>query len=110
MDEEQELDEIKRRKMQELMQTQQMQENQEEEKKQLDAQKAMILRKILTSEARERLTRVKLARPQVGETVENQLIYLAQIGKIGKKIDDNELKMMLQKLTAKKHEMKIERR
>lgn len=54
-----------------------------------------ILRQILTNEARERLARIKLARPNFGILIENQLISLALSGRIKEKITDAQLKEIL---------------
>ncbi len=111
MDEE--LEDIKQKKLQELQQQAALQESmeeQEEQQKQLEEQKKAILRKILTTEARERLGRIKVARPQVAENIENQLIMLAQSGQLKNKINDEQLRMLLSKIIPKKREFKIKRR
>jgi programmed cell death protein 5 len=111
MDEE--LEDIKQKKLQELQQQAALKESmeeQEEQQKQLEEQKKGILRKILTTEARERLGRIKVARPQVAETIENQLIMLAQSGQLKNKINDEQLRMLLSKIVPKKREFKIKRR
>ena len=60
-----------------------------------------ILRNILTEEARERLERIKMARPQFGKFIEDQLILLAKTGRIVGQITDEQLKRMLLELTKK---------
>jgi len=106
-----ELEAIRKKKMLEL-QKQQIgsQEAIEEEKKEFDEQKKAILRKILTNEARERLGRVKIARPDQAENVENQLIMFAQSGQLKSKINDEQLRELLSKLIPKKRDIKIRRR
>lgn len=111
MDEE--LEKLRKKKLQELQQQATLQENleeQEEQKKQFDHQKKAILRSILTTEARERLGRIKIARPEIVESIENQLIMLAQSGQLKNKISDEELRMLLQKIMPKKRDIKIKRR
>ena len=111
MDEE--LEDLKKKKLQELQQQAALQESmeeQEEQQKQLEEQKKAILRKILTTEARERLGRIKVARPNVAESIENQLIMLAQSGQLKNKINDEQLRMLLSKIVPKKREFKIKRR
>ena len=111
MDEE--LEDLKKKKLQELQQQAALQESmeeQEDQQKQLEEQKKAILRKILTTEARERLGRIKVARPQVAESIENQLIMLAQSGQLKNKINDEQLRMLLSKIVPKKREFKIKRR
>ena len=73
------------------------------------AQRQMILRKILTPEARMRLSNIKMAKPDVVRSLEDQLIQLAGSGRIGV-VDDSMLKQLLRKITPTKREIKIERR
>ncbi len=112
MSEEEEIEEIKRRKLREIMRMQQeenIQRKVEEEQKQ-EIIKQNLLRQILEPEARERLARLKLARPDVAEAVTNQLIMLAQSGRINRQISDEELKDILRRLTSKRREIRIVRR
>ncbi len=108
-EEDKELEEIKRRKMMELM-SQQRGEEEELRREQEEMARQNILRQILEPEARERLANLKLARPDLAQVVENQLILLAQSGRIYKKISDAELKEILRRLTSQKREIKIVRR
>ncbi len=111
---EDELEEIRRRKLMEL-QAQRAREleelqRQQEMQRQLEAQKKAILRAILEPEAKERLARVKLAYPEVAEAVENQLVYLAQSGRLNTKITDEMMKEILRKAMPKKREPRIIRK
>ncbi|MEA1905768.1 MAG: DNA-binding protein [Euryarchaeota archaeon] len=107
-----ELDAIKQRRL-EQMQQQQMQQQQgaaaqqAAQQQQVEEAKQSILRNILTPEAKERLTTVKIARPQLVEQVEMQLISLAQSGQLRTKIDDAKLKALLQQLQSKKRDPTI---
>ncbi|RLF93273.1 DNA-binding protein, partial [Thermococci archaeon] len=75
-----------------------------------EIQKQLVLRQILTNEARNRLVRIKMARPEFAEQIELQLIQLAQSGKLEKKISDEDLKNILRSLQQKKPKYKIMRR
>jgi len=85
-------------------------DDQQDQQKELEDQKKMILRTILTDSARERLGRIKIARPEVVESIENQLIMLAQSGKLKNKINDEQLRMLLSRIIPKKKDITIRRR
>jgi len=108
--EEDELEAIRRRKLEELQRLQQQRLAEEEYASQIQAQRQAILRQILTPEARERLGRLELAYPDVALNVENQLIALAQSGKVQNVIDDATLRQILRRIVPRKREIKIERR
>jgi len=107
------LEKLRKKKLQELQQQISMQdtlEEQDQQKQELEKQKRQILRSILTTSARERLGRIKVARPEMAETIENQLIMLAQSGKLENKINDEQLRMLLSKVIPKKRDISIKRR
>ena len=104
---EDELEAIRQRKIAQL-QEQQAAQAQEEQEAAFEAQKQAVLRQILTEEARQRLTNVKLVRPQLAEAVEVRLIQLAQQGAIADKLTDDQLKEILRKIQGQKRESKID--
>ncbi len=108
--EDRELEEIRRRKMMELMQHASSREEEERRRLEEEAAKQNLLRQIMEPEARERLARLKLVRPDLAEAVENQLILLAQSGRLTRMITDEELKSILSSLTSQRREIRIERR
>ena len=97
---ERELEELKKKKLMELQKQLAQKEQEELIKKQQEMVKESILRKILTSEARQRLTNVKLVRPELAEQVENYLIALAQSGRITRPLTDEEIKEILAQLSG----------
>lgn len=109
---EMELEEIRRRKLLELQRQRELEElkRQQEIQKQIEMQKKAILRSILEPEARERLARLKLAHPEIAEAVENQLVALAQAGRIRQKITDEVLVSILRQISARRREPKIIRK
>lgn len=111
MDEE--LENLRKKRLRELQQQTALQESideQEAQRQEFEDQKKMILRAILDTTARERLARIKIARPEVAESIENQLIMLVQSGKLKNKISDEQLRMLLERIIPKKRDIKIKRR
>jgi len=104
-----EAEEIKRRMLQQMQQEIEEQQRQQAEQQIMEAQKKALLRHILTSEARGRLERIRMAKPEDAEYVENQLIQLYQMGRIREKLDDEKFKILLKHLMPKKRDIKIRR-
>lgn len=65
------------------------------------------LRVLLTSDARQRLTNVKIVKPEVAEAVENYIIKLASSGKLRRVLSDDELKEILASFQQPKKDFKI---
>lgn len=110
-----ELEELRRRRMAELQAQAQTQDPQQaaaaaQQQAQAEAAKENVLRAILEPEARERLVRVRMARPDIAAAVEQQLLVLYQQGRIRQRIDDPTLRELLARLTPKGREPTIERR
>lgn len=111
MGDDEELEELRRRKLQELSVQQEQASEARERQAALESQRQAILRGILSPEARERLGRLKTAYPQIAASVESQLIMLAQSGRLGnQRIDDETLRQILEKVVPQKREIKIQRR
>lgn len=109
-----ELEELRKKRQQELQQQIDSEESQKQQqdaqKQQYEEQKKAILRSIMTTDAKQRLSNIKLARPQVGEQIEQQLIMLAQSGRLQQKITDAQLRELLRKIMPKKRDINITRR
>jgi len=85
-------------------------EAREAQRQQAEAQKKAILRQHLTDGARKRLNTVKMSKPQVGEKVEQQIVALAQSGRIQDKIDEEKMKALLKEITPDSKSFDIRRR
>ena len=85
-----------------------------EEKQQQDevtaAQRQLVLRRILTPAARERLGRIKMARAEYAGAIEQQLLAISPRLAPKERIDDATLKNILKRIMPKKRDITIERR
>lgn len=110
MDDE-ELEEIRRRKMAQIQGQVQDAQHQQEMQEEVNAQKQAIMRKILSPEARQRLTNIAMVRPEFAAQLEMQLIQLAQSGQLARlgtlPLSDENFKSILTRLSGKKQDIKI---
>ena len=105
-----ELAEIRRRRMAQVQQQQSDQGEELERQRQVEAQVHMVLMQIMEPDARERLNTIKITKPDFAKGVEQQLVLLAQSGRLKSKITDQQLKELLLQLTPKKKEFRISRK
>lgn len=113
-----ELEALRKRRLQELQARMAQRDVEEAVQRQADqetaaeaeVQKEQLLRQILTMEARGRLARLKLARPEDARVLEAQLIQLAQSGRLTAQIDDEQLKVILARLFSGSRDIKIRRK
>ncbi len=103
-----ELDAIRRKKLL-AMQQKGAEDQKQSQAEQLEAQKQALLKQILSTEARQRLTNLRMIKPEFTEQLELQLIQLAQMGKIDVPLSDAQLKQILIQLQGKKREITIRR-
>jgi len=75
-----------------------------------ESERAEILRRVLTPEARERLGRIRLAKPEVAQAVEQQVFSLAASGRLQRAIDDTTLRALLERISPERREIHITRR
>lgn len=106
---EEELAQLRRRRFAELQRAAAEEERRAEAQEQLETQKQAILKRILTMEARQRLTNIKMVRPDFADQLELQLIQLAQSGKVKIPISDAQLKDALVRIQSQRKEIKIRR-
>ena len=76
---------------------------------QINSQKEIMLKQILSSEARLRLNNVRMVKPELANLVENYLIGLSTQGKAQGQITDEQLKQVLLSAQQPKREFKINR-
>ena len=106
---EEELEALRKRRMLELQQRMATEQQQAQAQQQLERQKQALLRRILTPEARRRLTNLNMVKPEFTQQLELQLIQLAQQGRINIPINDEQLKELLARLQAGRRDYKIRR-
>jgi programmed cell death protein 5 len=105
-----ELEELRRRKLSALQKQMATEQRDVQLEQQMEQQKQALLRSILTPEARQRLTNLKMVKPEFTDQLELQLIQLAQQGKIPIPLADEQLKKILIQLQSRKREPTIRRR
>jgi len=106
---EEELEALRKRRLLELQQRLLEEQQQVQAEKEFELQKQAAMRRILTPEARQRLTNLKMVRPEFASQLELQLIQIAQQGKMPLPIDDRQLKEILRKLQKSRKDIKIRR-
>ena len=74
-----------------------------------EAIKQKALAMLLDPEARQRLTNIKMVKPDLASAVENYLINAATTGRLNRALTDNELKQILLSIQQPKREFKINR-
>jgi programmed cell death protein 5 len=104
-----ELEELRKRKLSALQRQMTDEQKNMQTEQQLEMQKEALLRSILAPEARQRLTNLKMIKPEFIGQLELQLIQLAQQRKIPIPLSDAQLKQILVQLQGTKRETKIRR-
>ena len=103
------LDEIRRRRLLELRRQISEEQAKTQEYEKIESQRQGVLRQILTMEARQRLHRIKLVKPEFAAQLELQLIQIAQSGRVKLPVNDEQLRGLLSQLIPSKREMKFRR-
>ena len=81
----------------------------QEKDSQLKAQKEVMLKQVLSSDARLRLNNVRMVKPELADLVENYILNLSVQGKISGQISDEQLKQILSSAQQPKRDFKINR-
>lgn len=104
-----ELEALRRRRLAELQRSSAEDQRRSQAQQQVERQKQAIIRRILTPEARQRLTNIRMVKPEFADELEMQLIQLAQSGRLRGQVTDEQLKKTLVQLEGQKREIKIRR-
>jgi len=81
----------------------------QEKDSQLKAQNDMMLKQVLSSDARLRLNNVRMVKPELADLVENYILNLSVQGKISGQISDDQLKQILSSAQQPKRDFKFNR-
>nr|ABZ08634.1 putative double-stranded DNA-binding domain protein [uncultured marine crenarchaeote HF4000_APKG3J11]ABZ09459.1 putative double-stranded DNA-binding domain protein [uncultured marine crenarchaeote HF4000_APKG8D6] len=81
----------------------------QEKDSQLKAQKEMMLKQVLSADARLRLNNVRMVKPDLADLVENYILNLNVQGKISGQISDDQLKQILLSAQQPKRDFKFNR-
>ena len=81
----------------------------QEKDSQLKAQKEMMLKQVLSADARLRLNNVRMVKPDLADLVENYILNLSVQGKISGQISDDQLKQILLSAQQPKRDFKFNR-
>ena len=81
----------------------------QEKDSQLKAQKEIMLKQVLSGDARLRLNNVRMVKPDLAELVENYILNLSVQGKISGQISDDQLKQILLSAQQPKRDFKFNR-
>lgn len=116
-----ELDAIKQQRMAQMMaggggnvpsSAEEMQQ-QEEARRSAEDQRLSMLAAVMTPDARERLSRIAIVKPDKARGIENMILGAAQRGQLGEKVTEERLVGMLEQISEKeatKPKMTIQRR
>jgi len=110
LSEDEEVEELRKKRMNALQRRLAQEEELAQVQQQIEMQKQALLRRILSTDARQRLTNLKMVKPEFAEQIELQLIQLAQTGRLKTPVADNELKEILARLQSQRREIKIRRK
>jgi len=104
-----EMEQLRKRKLLELQRRISEEQQRAQVQQQIEVQKQALLRRILTPDARRRLTNLKMVKSEFAQQLELQLIQLAQQGRMSIPVTDEQLKEILVKLQSGRREFKIRR-
>ncbi len=110
MSEDEEIEAMRKKRMLQLQRRVVQEEERIQMQQQVEMQKQALLRRILSPDARQRLTNLKIVKPEFADQIELQLIQLAQAGRLKIPVADEQLKEILARLQSQRREIKIRRK
>jgi programmed cell death protein 5 len=113
LSDDEDLENIRRRKLQEIRQQAAQQQIAEAQQREFEEKKYLIMRNILSPEGRQRLENIRMVKPEFAEQIEVQLIQLFQSGRLkgATPLPDKAFKKLLEQITSsgKKKEYNIKK-
>ena len=110
MSDDEKLDALRRKKMADLQRKLAQEQQRIQTQKQVEMQKQALLRRILSTTARQRLANLKMVKPEFAEQIELQIIRVAQAGRLKIPVTDEQLKEILAQLQSQRRDIKIRRK
>jgi programmed cell death protein 5 len=107
------LEELREQKMQELQDQAEGQgdaQAQQAAQDRAEAQQEAMLKQHLTDGARQRLNAVEMSKPDFAKQVKQQVVALAQSGRVNGRIDEDQMKDLLRELKPDSKSFDIRRR
>ena len=106
------LQELREQRMQELQQQQGGgdEEAQQAAQERAEAQQEAMLKQHLTDGARQRLNAVEMSKPEFAKQVKQQVLALARSGRLGDRIDEEQMKQLLKELKPDDSGFNVRRR
>lgn len=99
-EEDEELELLRRRKLLEL-QKKLEEERRRKELEEAEARREAVLRSILTTDARNRLSNIKLVRPELARMAEDYILQLVQAGRLSPPVTEDTVKEILLELDSR---------
>jgi programmed cell death protein 5 len=78
-----------------------------DQERQEKAARDQMMRVVFSTEARERLSNIRMIKPELAASIENQIFQLAASGKLRSQVSDEDLKRMLESFQRPKKDFKI---
>lgn len=95
-------EEIKKRMLEQKMQQQFSMQNQQQQMAEAEQMLKHLMAQILDPKARERLANLKVVKPELAMQLELYLAQLAQSGQLQSRLNDEQIVLILRKLSEKR--------